>query len=72
MDYKNINNYIHLDSEVTNNSMGIMFMTPSTNNLGLPLIIQRLINESGNNNYKTKRSVYEMEKRSLNQFYSRD
>lgn len=38
-EYASLPKYIHLDSDVTNNAMGIVFPTPSMNNHGTALAL---------------------------------
>lgn len=66
MKYGNIENYVHLDSDVKNNVMGIVFLSPSIDNSGTAMAMQRMLLNCGSNKYPIRDTLEQMEKKSLN------
>ena len=70
MKYENIENYVHLDCDLKKNAMGIVFLSPSVDNNGTAMAVQRMILNCGSKKYPVRDTIGKMEKKSLNEMRS--
>lgn len=71
-EYAGVPKYIHLDSDVTNNAMGIVFPSPSMNNHGTALAVQRMISACASSAYPVRDTMARMTENSLSRVLSED